>query len=897
MKNIPTTIIILILFIVMGFLWCDGCKAQIIDTSFFLRGVNSDISEFLAPLGTARSVLNADFGRKTGDLNKRKGWSAYQIGFNGQSLNGHYTGLFPYINRDGDRRMFFTFEYDDTTGLYESFPFGFILKTGENNITVSATNSYPYWYYGSDLWATIYNNTAIFSNGFNRPLYFRGNNVRPLVQVPPGSWDMAPFADTSDNTDQLLDGDYSYAFQVAIPCSASAGVQGIYYPYTDSMNLQAIPFAIHVDNDWVVLYAPSLTNITDSLCDPDSTILRFGRTRAGGKYWELDSIFQITILRLSNTDVTVLTHILDSIPDDSLGSANFPFIGFVDTVKTRIADTANDSLYRLGQIQWQYTDSCDGCQYLGISDNLVVSDSIWKYTHYAMVYIDTSTGMMSDIGPTTRIPRGYFSYDSAYVLGVSGVIAERSHCFRAILRSMETLDTIIVPDTVYVPRIISAQPCRADYTHDVIPGCWLCVDLTGHRGFGEGELFSIVGEDGSVTWHCKYTGWSVFDSINAITQIGPWYMVDTLKDSSVHTYVDGRSWGVVQTTKQPIQPGWTQLPMNYPVEMGDYVYMARGSHVYYSERGIEGRWSADKAIAISIDDGDEITGLLKVDGLLYVSKNRSIHIIRNIGLDRHSLSQYVSGIGCIAPKTLINIPTGGFAFLSELGVQSFTPALVSQYKETGANRYSISGSIQDHLDAYSIDDKRAAYMWIDGFYNDLILSFPTLDSSKVMSLNTSQWNTWDIAFKQTGRYTQTQADDLRPSDSILGIFNSSDTIALWGYSDKDSDDTIWTEWRSYWIGDTRRQLKVQLDKIAVQRSTYDTAADFSMVYTVFGWSDTLNEVTLGTHTNTNNTRRDWVGMNVDESDCFEIKIRTGIDSLAVQYMGLQYHVTGTAKEE
>jgi hypothetical protein len=188
-------------------------------------------------------------------------------------------------------------------------------------------------------------------------------------------------------------------------------------------------------------------------------------------------------------------------------------------------------------------------------------------------------------------------------------------------------------------------------------------------------------------------------------------------------------------------------------------------------------------------------------------------------------------------------------------------------------------------------------MWIDDDYNNLILSFPTLDSSKVMSLNTSQWNTWDVALKQTGRYTRTQADDLRPSDSIIGIFNSSDTIALWGFSDKDSDDTIWMDWRSTWIGDTRRPLKVKLDKMAVTRSTYDTAADFSMTYTVYGWSDTLNEVTLGSYTNTNNTIRDWVGLNIEESDCFEIKIRTGIDSLAVKYMGLQYHVTGAAKEE
>jgi hypothetical protein len=213
-----TVCIIFVALLVFGLLWCAPADGQTIDTSFILRGVDNGVNEFMAPIGTASIATNCDFGLKSLVVNKRKGWSAYQIGFIGQNVNGHYTGLFPYIDRDGDRRLFVTFEFDTDSSQYDDYPWAFILSSGENNITISGANNYPFWYYGSELSGTIYNNTAIFSNGYNRPLYYRGNNVRPLVEVPPGSWDMAPFAE-STSTDQLLDGDYSYAFQVAMPCS------------------------------------------------------------------------------------------------------------------------------------------------------------------------------------------------------------------------------------------------------------------------------------------------------------------------------------------------------------------------------------------------------------------------------------------------------------------------------------------------------------------------------------------------------------------------------------------------------------------------------------------------------------------------------------------------------
>lgn len=815
------------------------------DESFVLRGVDHSKSLFLLPAGVATECINFDLGQTEGVANKRDGYSYIS------DMEGTVAGIFAFTKRNGQKRLFISRDELNYQTLYYSNP---------NSYNAKLNLGYSYGYRESVPFWLVYNEILIYTDGKTPPLRYNGTNVDLLVEPPPGHWAISvenPYLSTTN----VLNGDYYYFLQAGMPDSIAG--DSIFYPHADSMNCQLFGYRVHADSDWVLIYRWQEVTGTVNAPEPDSTIIRFGRTRAGGSID--DSVFQILVHRMINGNPPAITRVFrDVIPDDSLGFVEYwdggtayddttdctgpcdstrtpyPFMGFRDTVQ-HTADTANDSLQKLGQIAWEGTDvtikfwdggvsywdttdctgDCDSVTgrggWRGISKYLDEASSwAWKATHYFVLLYDSSTGMVSDSGPSVRIPvanRGADTtqdtiYDYGNRMRLSPITQNETHLARLIVRGIETVTTRLVPDTSKYWYVYPAT-CHLDrYPEcqcEIAPG-------TPYPGrFGEGVTEYAGGlidwvkqntgekiwEDG--VYKCRLRRFTAYDTIATYTTIGPFRVIDTIWSSTDSTYIDSLSWADFTANKPVVDfsIGWVQKAMNFPVEMNDVLYMAgRDNRVYYSGWGKPGYWPPENNIAVSIDDGQEITGLRVVDGDLYVLRTQSIYKIRQIGLNRHSLSEYVSGIGCIAPHSIANGPNGGLIFLSELGVQSLTTSLTSKYKETGQNRFVISQEIQKDLDAYDMDDLRKCHTWTTPDKNNMYFGFHTLDSSKVLALNGSGWSTSTFAFKQTTNYNTDYQTDLRPTSDVLGILNESDSIFKFGGVKTDAGDSVQGIWKS-----------------------------------------------------------------------------------------------------
>jgi len=295
---------------------------------------------------------------------------------------------------------------------------------------------------------------------------------------------------------------------------------------------------------------------------------------------------------------------------------------------------------------------------------------------------------------------------------------------------------------------------------------------------------------------------SVLDSLYFPTIISEYRILDTIKTATDTSYVDSVTQAAWQL-RDVFQPGMFLGQYDGPVVYGSNanqsLYMFNGSLVRYSGNN-PGEWPAGNAFYLGYNDGDEIICLHPTDRYLLGFKNRSIWQIERTSFTTHNIVKFVSGIGCIAPNSVIDLPGGGYAFLSENGIYSFQSSLQSLYKESGGNLPGISDGVQAILDKWTITTKKGCHAWLTGDENNVVFSFPAVDTSLVYSLPTGKWTVWDFAFSQTTRYDTTYQTQIRPSSDVLGIVKAPDSsIYKFGGVKLDAGDTITATWKSGWL--------------------------------------------------------------------------------------------------
>lgn len=896
MKNL-SSLFFLILFIPMFVLWAvvlTSAQSNILSITRF-GGERGDINPLNLKPGQAVQCINWDLSKSVGALVKRDGFSHYTTvkDTDGDSLRG----IFGYTNSNGKKRLFAT--YNSPTGIYDIIANGAVFED-------SLSNAAGYYYQrkgATPSWA-VYNDILIHANGHNRPVRWNGTGYDVLVEVPPGHLDLAPMVETA-TTAQLLDGDYYYAWRAAMPCS----VQGdqLFGQFDDSMNLSGPSWQIHVDSDWVWIFRRQDADTTSG-CDPDSTIIQLGRTRNGAV--PQDSFFLVYTKRWINSSTAAGTRYIDSIPDCSLGAGTHVFIGFVDTV-THAADSATDSLYELGAPVWLGTDTVPSVagNWDGISEGMRVLDTIWTATKYFIAFYDSSTLMVSDSGPSIRVPSFATTMgeakdttrDYAIRLGLPTRTSNEIHLWRLLCRAKETQDKQTVTDTLFRENFIRAGWWPGGW--ELPPLHYQYYDPDYYCRWGDGSIdpdhsMRVQRDDGS--YWCRAIPQVPHDTIIVTTETSTWRIIDTIKDAS-NIYLDSLSW-MDWANKPSVKLGMTQKPMNYPVVLRDRCYMAEGSRIYYSSIDKDGSqigyWPVGNRFDVNANDKDEITALHVYGDNLIVFKNDSWYWIKEIEYGLHADQEMDSyyGVGCVAPHSIINIPGGGFVWLHTSGIYEYRTALQSEYKETGGNLGSISGPIQHHLDNYGIDDLRECHTWLTDDDRNLVFSFPTLDTSFAYSLGTGEWGLWTFAARQTTRYDTTYQTDLRPSNDVLFITQAHDSIYKYGGVKTDLSDEV-GGWAAIDAASTWESGPLFKSPDLWGISAYglwkesDDTADISVMF--YDHDGTLKK----TITDSSQYRFRKFGISPGEAYFWQVMIYTeNVDSLAIQGLDLWPEYKGKAQE-
>ena len=782
-----------------------------------LGGVDFSINPFMLKPGQAILALNLDLSEMS--IRQRDGFSVLR---DNSRIND---GIFSFIDRNGDKRLLTymgPIQTDIGNSILWSDPYGY---------TMADTSFYGHYYEGGwPSWVAM-NGIAVFANGYDRPQRFNGANVRPLAPLGPGAIELSPVKAnaTSRTNGDVLDGDYYYAVRYTLPCDSNT-----YGP------LVVTNYQIHVDSDQVAFYAYNTTAYSSICTSPSNTAYQLARTKAGGT---LRDIFYL----VQPDSILTTSVFIDSIPDASLGGS----LGTLDTTQIT-ADTTSDTDYRIAAIDWISTDT-NGLNWVGMSRELDSLSAVeWTHTHYFMTYYDSSTGMESDSGLNTRIPVAYRGtengfwdggirfddttqctgvcdsatyddstlYDYSIELSLTRTNTFNGHLWRILYKGRETKALVNVPDSMWEANDVPPDTIIGSSTDDIGNP-----DAKKHLYCPPRYSFVTVWDENRTNAKivCRQGGWNSYDSTAEYINVGPFYAIDTIKNNDDTTYVDSTYWASITATLPAWNGGQKAVGQwNYPTIYNNRLYMARGNRVFYSVTGHIAQFAFGSAFDISPYDGDEITGMLTTGDGLMVFKNKSMWLAQwNNSLGIH-IKTKIRDIGCIAPHSIIDLPVGGYAFLSELGVQAFSTHYQSMYKSSGGNFGDISRPIKEALDKYSINDRRECHAWLTPDYEQLAFSLPTLDSSWVYSLATGQWNVWNFSTRQTTRYDTTYQTDLRPSNDVLFIGNASDSIFKYGGVKTDTGKAIDIAWKSGPL--FRNPVKDGvIDKFAIWKESNDTA--------------------------------------------------------------------------
>jgi len=124
---------------------------------------------------------------------------------------------------------------------------------------------------------------------------------------------------------------------------------------------------------------------------------------------------------------------------------------------------------------------------------------------------------------------------------------------------------------------------------------------------------------------------------------------------------------------------------------------SNASRAYYTDDGLHDYFASDEYLDIRKNDGDEVTFIEHVLGVLTVGKNNSIQKIYTDGVsDDWTISDPFTSIGCQAPYSVSSTPTGVY-YLSTDGIYNFSGQYVKLISEV------ITPDIKD-IDATDLEN-------------------------------------------------------------------------------------------------------------------------------------------------------------------------------------------------
>jgi hypothetical protein len=627
----------------------------------------------------------------------------------------------------------------------------------------TAESEYPYIYTGETPYWTTWKDDVYFSNGRQVPVVYHNGYARNLVVQAPGEPMIYPMNDTATWGD-CPNGEYRYLIRLQPGGSSTYDVSYL------SHRIKAFNKKIMLTN--FISRATDSTLGVDSAAW-DSVVLFVYRCTANvGTYQENTTMWAIYTASLDSIDIRLDTlRVIDSIPDDSLGSGSYSTSTIVSFAKAGRLSNLSINAIRNGAPTYigRNVDTAQEkiCLPKDTSGNI---DTNTICIVYMCTYTDTITGHESDSGRNLYIfihtDTGKIDtvFDSNFVIGIPPIPAGQEHLIRNLYKaygytfSRDSLGGNIVTgwDSSYVTKWKAGQ----------------------RRG----------------RWHTTEQDTILTPIYSLDTTISDYYLLASIRDSSIKQFVDTNSWDSISTQRDIYYKSGAPTSLNYITVFGDRAWGSSGSKLYYSYLDSGGYWAAFDDIALNMDDGDEITRIVPYRDHIKVFKNKAQFILYTDDGINYNRKWVVDGIGCIAPRSMTAY-NNGLVYLSEHGVIYETGLI---YKDRGSSFDIISMDISDLLD-YTPDQHRTAVGIIKD--NKYWLSYPAKDTTYVYDFIFKGWSVWSpLAFTQATFYDTIHSSNIRPAKDMLFITENSDKVYKADTTTTDNGTAIPVVWKSGALG-------------------------------------------------------------------------------------------------
>lgn len=597
-----------------------------------------------------------------------------------------------------------------------------------------------------------------------RPLITNGTRTVHLVPRAPGQIEIVPAQPDTPNGAWTIDGSVRYGlFRRA--ADTGAGLAAL----MDRVGY--ISHKVPVFNEWNLLFGfpreigDTLAAAATGPIRSDSVLLYVTRTRGNPEQFPqfIDSLFIIDSIISGTPAILDTFKMLDSIPNDSLGTTSYPFVGLPSGLlpyDTGYVDSATFILTISGGADRSRFFTAPGQPTLIKQEHTVRADDWWpsgtesdtgNLDHigwaYAVTKFDTLIGLMSDTSPNLIISTG-FQVDfgngkdstSAITINVPQLTdfdtGQVRIVWRAQIKNQQIGDSVIVTTDTFL-IIIPGEPVGTETIVLTISSAvkhvihssllpvgvlhgkddTLFIDSVNWRTWSSGGAI-----DKSIDLDRRFSAFNNFHAIESRTAILKGFFAFK---GSLFGWTDGRLFR--STLNKPVF-----APFN------DIRFDVGGGQVIVQVTNI------GPNILVMLSDG-QIELYDPVSGL-------------------PTKGSFVDGVGCIAPQSLIT--RGGIAYwMSNDGIRT---ASIHPVKSFGVPTRIISTKINDLIvdgRSDSLKSTMAAGIGPDG--KTIIFCYPSIDTMFIYYPELDAWTTRSGSFFQATNYDTTTVEGLLHSSKMV----------------------------------------------------------------------------------------------------------------------------------
>lgn len=547
----------------------------------------------------------------------------------------------------------------------------------------------------------------------------------------------------------------------------------------------------------VLVNATAQVNDSVSTDKADSVIIVFARTRGylNDIKPDVDSFFWIHYLVTNDLNVLDTFKLIDSIPDDSLGNRNFPFLGAPRGI-LQIDTSFVDSVYDLNNIATSQdrhlsytapgmpkfvgrTVADPGSNWWPLHPDTITENREHRGWSYMYTVVDTILlGLFSDSSANLVISTGFSAAlggtdsTSSITINVPSLPLRETNKVRVVWRAEWKFQAapdsfIFITDTIFVKanyRLTGFQISGTPVPTSSIPqGSEFVSSFWLPQNRGDRNLAVVIRTPSAGDSNLVQTGF---------------FPVGIIRDPTEVQFIDSLSWkswlgGGKRDNSIRVDDRWIPTDNRMDIVKGfhafkDNMFAWTDSRLFRSDLG-DPRFKPYNDILFDPENGDVITQVTDIGPNLLVFWSSGLVELFDPVATLPTKGAPLEGIGCVAPNSLVNF--GGTVFFrAKDGIRTISS---SPLKNFGVANTVISAKINDRIvDGISDSIATTMVVAVDELNGVIIWCYPSIDTMFVyypaLARNgVGPWTTRSGSFFQATHYDTTTVAQIIKSSSLL----------------------------------------------------------------------------------------------------------------------------------